>query len=104
MNAALGFADLHDATLDGISLEWRTGLVRIAIRLESHEITHVELHALETRHLACPRREDWGKSTYINEVRGPHPVDGGGVRLEIEMQSGDVIEVEAREVLERRTC
>ena len=99
MNTVPDFADLHDATRDDVCLDWRTGLVRIAIRLEADEVTHVELHALETRYLACPRREDWGKSTYINEVRGPRPVDLGGVRLEIEMQSGDVIEVEAREVL-----
>lgn len=99
MKAALDFADLHDATLDGLSLDWETGLLRFTIRLESYQVTQLELHAVELKHLSCPRREEWGKSSYINEVRGPVVVNQGSVRLEVEMQSGDVIEIEAREVL-----
>ena len=99
MNAVQDFADLHDATLDGLSLDWEAGLLRFGIRLESYQVTHLELRAIEVKRLSCPRREEWGRSSYVNEVRGPVVINEGGGRLEIEMQSGDVIEIEAREVL-----
>ena len=98
MKAAQGFADLHDATLDGLSLDWKTGVLRFMIRLESHQVTHLELQAIELKRLSCPRLNEWGKSSFINEVRGPVVVNEGSIRLEIEMQSGDVIEIEATEV------
>ena len=43
-----------------------------------------------TTMLTCPREQSWGESASINEVRGPVG-DGENKRLEIEMQSGDVI-------------
>lgn len=93
-----GFSGLHDGTLDCISLDWGTGFVRLAIRLESYQVDSVEIHAIETRNLLCPRREEWGRSRFINDVRGPNAIPGGGVRLQVEMQSGDVIEIEAKEI------
>ncbi len=99
-----GFSGLHDGTLDGVSLDWGTGLVRLAIRLESYQVDSVEIHAIETRSLVCPRREEWGRSSFINDVRGPNALPGGGVRLEVEMQSGDIIVIEAKEIRIISTC
>lgn len=56
---------------------------------------HVAITAAGTTELVCPRRHPWGASVSINEVRGPEPHDGG-VRLEIEMQSGDVLALAAQ--------
>lgn len=41
-------------------------------------------------HLEFPRRKSWGRSSSINTLAQPHE----GV-LEIELQSGDVIRIEA---------
>lgn len=89
------YAELHDATLDGLSVDWKSGVLRIMIKTES---ARLELRAVDLERLVCPRRNDWGKSVSINEVRGPFALTDKTVRLEIEMQSGDVIEVDARQI------
>jgi hypothetical protein len=51
----------------------------------------------------APRRDSWGKggSASVNSVRGPEPIDPGGdvVRVEIELQSGDVLQIDARAIV-----
>ena len=72
--------DLHDATLVAMEVGWPEGSVTI--------------HRL--RGLECPRMEPCGPSESINTVVAPTPLpDGDSRRLEIEMQSGDVIKVDA---------
>jgi len=45
--------------------------------------------------LHVPQVKDWGPSVSVNNVRGPLNGAAGRKRLEIEMQSGDVIVIEA---------
>jgi hypothetical protein len=86
---------LHDATLVSVRLDWETGTAVLALRTGLPEAPDVTVTAEGTAHLRCPRRLPWGESVSINEVRGPVAHENGS-RLEIEMQSGDVLEVEAR--------
>ena len=47
------------------------------------------------RRLGCDRQPPWGFSVSINEVRGPAAAGDDASVLEIEMQSGDLIRIEA---------
>ena len=95
--AGLEWRDLHDAVVESIVIGWdERAWVHInlapsgaylkpprPLRLVGTELTHIE----------CPQRNPWGPSDFVNGVE-EKSVDGG-IRLEIEMQSGDVIVVEA---------
>ena len=86
---------LHDATLVSVQLDWATGTAVLALRTGLPEAPIVAVIGEGTTHLRCPRKLPWGESVSISEVRGPVAHEHGA-RLEIEMQSGDVLEVEAR--------
>lgn len=86
---------LHDATLLGLELLWESGDASLSVRLGSGAITKIALRSATL--LECPRRFPWGASVSIHEVRGPTRTDGGSLRVEIEMQSGDVLVLEAAE-------
>jgi hypothetical protein len=87
---------LHDAVLVSIEVAWDAARVRLL--LETCETTprRLAIHIEGLRLLTCPRREPWGKGG-ASSVNGVHQevAGDGGVRLEIEMQSGDQIEIEA---------
>ncbi len=55
----------------------------------------VTLTASEAVLLACPHENPWGPSVSVNEFRGPRTLDSGLERVEIELQSGDTLIVEA---------
>lgn len=44
-----------------------------------------------------PAKVSMGPSVSINQVRGPTPTEDGALRLEIEMQTGDLLILEAAE-------
>lgn len=85
---------LHDATLTSIHLDWATGMTTLELRTELSSAPAVAIIAEGTVRLTCPRKCPWGESVSINEVRGPKNI-GDQAQLEIEMQSGDVLELEA---------
>lgn len=78
----------HDSRLTRIEMDWTSG--HLVLRAVSHRAT-LDLVAEATCHLVVPRSLPWGWSESINEVRGPSPIENGLWRLEVEMQSGDVI-------------
>jgi hypothetical protein len=83
--------ELHDATLLHLTANWQKGEVRVALRaLGSRLVTIV---AANMTLLNWPRLQPWGESASVNEVRVQTANDPR--RLEIEMQSGDVIVIEA---------
>jgi hypothetical protein len=85
---------LHDATLVSVNFDWATGSTVIALRTGLPEAPSVAIMAEGTTILRFARKLPWGESVSINEVRGPAAHENGS-RLEIEMQSGDVLELEA---------
>lgn len=86
---------LHDATLDSIELRWSSGEALIRLKTGDANHPHRVLVATGLRHLDCPRELPWGPSASINQVRGPAPAGPDTRVLEIEMQSGDTIRIEA---------
>lgn len=83
---------LHDATLVDLHLDWKSGALTINLRVGSPRQGTVQLRGSDLTLLDCPRQFPWGKSISINNIRGPiHTPDGE--RLEIEVQSGDILVV-----------
>lgn len=86
---------LHDWALEELSLDWKSG--ELILKVSGYErINRIMCQGL--RHLDMPRENPWGPSVFINECRGPMSVDGEA-KLEIEMQSGDVIVISAAKIL-----
>jgi hypothetical protein len=82
---------LHDATLEEISFDWSNGVVELRLRAAAGPCV---VRGVGVTKLSAPRAHPWGPSSSVNELRGPRTV-GERAFLEIEMQSGDVIEIEA---------
>ncbi|MGA9869373.1 MAG: hypothetical protein WBQ75_23305 [Acetobacteraceae bacterium] len=83
---------LHDATLLAIEVNWASRSARITFR--QHPNRKVHLTASGARSVVVPHDAPWGPSVSVNEVRQAGTPAGDG-SLEIEMQSGDVIRVDA---------
>jgi hypothetical protein len=90
--------DLHDAIIEELRLDYRAGTVLVMFKTAAGR---VNLTAEGVFMVRAPRREPWGSSAGVNVVRGPGPVyaEGTAVQVEIEMQSGDVLEIEARSIV-----
>jgi hypothetical protein len=84
---------MHDWTLRVVNVDWGVGVVRVEFDAPTGR-TVLQAHGLQDLHM--PRTESWGPSVSVNEARGPVGLEGGLVRLSIEMQTGDVIEIVAR--------
>ncbi len=83
---------LHDATLVSIEMNWAAKTTIVAFRTSSDST--VNLIASGSRNAFIPHDEPWGPSVSVNGVR---EIDGDSDvnAVEIEMQSGDVIRIEA---------
>lgn len=88
-------AGLHDATLESMELRWSSG--EVVLRFRTGDPTHPRrvVVASAVRRLVCERQMPWGFSVSLNEIRGPVPSGDDGFLLEIEMQSGDLMRIEA---------
>jgi hypothetical protein len=83
-----------------VHLEWRQGRVRLELtgRLGAGTQVHRILLIAEEAHLlSCPRVQPWGPSVSVNTAQ-LQTVSDGLTRLELEMQSGDVLVIEGRSV------
>lgn len=85
---------LHDATLVGLEFNWSEAEARLLLRVA--QLPHTIVTGDHVRLLEVPHEEPWGPSVSVNAVRGPAVQEDGWHRLEIEMQTGDVIAIEAR--------
>jgi hypothetical protein len=86
----MAFADLplHDAILAAIHISWEADRCDLRVQpvgAPSHVLVFEGFTALE-----FPKQQPWGPSSSINAVREPQP----GC-FEIELQSGDVLRVQA---------
>ena len=86
---------MHDWTLLSLEVDWGTGEVRLGIESPSGQTS---IRALDLYELRVPRARAWGPSVSINAVEGPSAQKDGRLRLAIEMQSGDLIEIVARSI------
>jgi hypothetical protein len=83
----VGGVNLHDATLASIVFDWEPAEVRAIVHV--WERGDVIIRASGVSRLEVPRTEPWGPSSSINQVKA------ASGRMEIEMQSGDTIVIDA---------
>ena len=79
---------LHDVTLTAVHFDWREG--RCWLALSAAEDPNRQLVFESVIELQIPRRHPWGPSVSINRVNEPKKG-----QFEIEVQSGDVIQISA---------
>jgi hypothetical protein len=83
---------MHDWTLTTILYDWETAKATLSFRGPRRRSAAIV--AENVSDLEIPHTNEWGPSVSVNEVRGPTRI-GDRRRLEIEMQSGDVIAITA---------
>ena len=91
--------DLHDAILETVSIAIDAKTIALAftpIAVDGAP-ARVTLIAHDWKSFSCPRQDPWGHALYwrVNVAQGPFEIDRGLIRLELEMQSGDLIEIHA---------
>lgn len=80
--------DLHDATLVAVRVNWDDGTCVADIQHGTLGRCSIRFSAVS--HLTLPRTQNWGRSASINSFSMPR-----SGQYEIEMQSGDLIKIEA---------
>lgn len=90
-------SSLHDSTLERLVVNWESG--GGFLQLRSWEggpiLERLEFNGL--RELSLPRRFPWGLSVSLNQCRIGTADESGISRLEVELQSGDLLRIEASE-------
>lgn len=87
---------MHDWTLLNMRIDWTESSVEIVVLDERSLIRSIVFRGL--REFSADRKEHWGPSSSINEVSWDFSPAGGGVRLNVEMQSGGLIKISAAAV------
>ncbi len=93
----ISLKELHDATFIGLEVDWASGKLRCTFDVGINEKVMVHLLAHGLTSLNYPRKHPWGPSIFVNSVRTDKFEKG--IRLAIEMQSGDVIEANVADVV-----
>ncbi len=98
-NDALAWDRLHDAVLVELRSSWESGDVIIRLRTGLSSAPVASVVGVSARRVEWSRTQPWGPSASVNAVRGPSPTsDREASRLEIELQSGDTLVLEAKEL------
>lgn len=88
------FANFHDATLSRMCFDWENGILSIDAHVFLNGLKEnaksVSLVWTGVRQMTVSHKFPWGKSQSINTFRCDN-----GFKYYIEMQSGDMIEIEA---------
>src|SRR6266446_715066 len=84
---------MHEWVLLSIVFDWKLG--RLTFSFDTYQAGVVALVAEGVVDLHVPQMKPWGPSVHVNEVRQPPAGPRKRRKLEIEMQSGDIITVTA---------
>lgn len=83
--------DLHDATLLSLSFDWPKNELRCLVRPVSPTPKMICIVFSDVQLVKIPASHPWGMSSSINS--STHRKVDAGIAINIEMQSGDTIEV-----------
>lgn len=86
----LTFDELHDAVLEGLSLDWKSGTVGFEIRVGGAHAGKWKIVGEGISTMTIPREHPWGPSVSIMKAE-VSKLDGGKQELRLSMQSGDEI-------------
>lgn len=83
---------MHDWVFLEANFLWHDGSCKLKFKNSSSETKFINFTGV--RKLIIPKQEEWGESVCVNKVSGPIQ-ENGFEMLNIEMQSGDQIIIEA---------
>ncbi|AIK15188.1 putative RhsC immunity protein [Pectobacterium atrosepticum] len=89
--------NMHDWTLLSLLIDWSKG--ELVIKLLNSNSEPVVIKASGVKLINIPKSDEWGESVSINEVIELDRNSYGFERMKIEIQSGDIIEIVAEEIL-----
>ncbi|AOR63394.1 hypothetical protein KU73_16420 [Pectobacterium wasabiae] len=89
--------NMHDWILLSLLIDWGKGA--LIIKLLNSNSEPVVIKANGVKLINIPKGDEWGESVSVNELIGLDRNSDGFERMKIEIQSGDVIEVVAEEIL-----
>ena len=84
--------DLHDSSLIALHVSWEDGVC--VADIQHGTLGRCALTFSDVSHITLPRKQSWGRSVSINAFSGSN-----GGRYEIEMQSGDLIVIDAADAV-----
>ncbi|MDQ1835132.1 hypothetical protein [Massilia scottii] len=84
---------MHDWALLSLLFDWEGAHLTLTLRNRSSDIVSLTVDGVVR--LMVPKQSEWGRSGMVNEFTGPTRQLDGTEKLQIEMQSGDVIEITA---------
>lgn len=93
---ALDPSQLHDATLEQVNVDWRSGMTNLHVKLSSAappNCAYADIMFEGVSMIVCPRRMPWGRNYQINVITITAREDNSQI-IQIEMQSGDIIVIE----------
>ena len=93
MTKAISERAMHDWILERVQIAWGEGKVVLELVDTGSAARTIEFTGVT--HFEMPRTHPWGPSESINRVRGMVTTPSLGDSVEIEMQSGDIITINA---------
>jgi hypothetical protein len=87
---------MHDWTLIRISTAWKEAEVTFEFKDETSSIRTIKASGFHR--LVVPRLNEWGPSGSVNHIIGPELLPDGTHHLQIQMQSGDMLELIAQNI------
>lgn len=87
---------MHDWTLIDIIVLWKEG--KIVLNFLTPTGTK-EIVVRDFSKFIVPRDHEWGASMSVNGSSGPVSLENGNYLFSVEMQSGDIIEIEAKSIV-----
>lgn len=88
--------DLHDGVLLDLNFNWAKRDLRCTVRAVSSHKKQVIIYFSDVKRMNIPLDHPWGKSSSINDLKKVSSEEGAVFNLE--MQSGDVIEIVASDI------
>lgn len=88
---------MHDWSLISVNLDWV--LSRLILNLRNPKLEDVILIANGFVNFKITKYDEWGESISINNILDFSKLENGNFSLKIEIQSGDQLEIEAKEIL-----
>lgn len=88
--------DIHDWSLISIHIDWIQS--NLAVHLKNNQYEDVTLIAEKFKSFHIANNTEWGKSISINQILDFSISENGHSRIIIEIQSGDLFEIEAEKI------
>ncbi len=86
--------DLHDAVLTEVRIDWVNHEAALSFRNADGPVSATVRGCSS---IVLPRDEPWGRSSSVYAVESAES-ESEGIRIELQMQSGDVLVVEGKSV------